>query len=201
MSIDAGAILRAAISFAVANASDIVNVYHLVMTGEDDVSNAQAVLDCKDYIINIMNQISALYPDALTVNDVQVWSLNFTTFEWESIGSTGSIWTGSQGTVEYLPAQVGPLFRANTTNAKSKGRKYLPPVTEAAVSEGILTAATLSTLGDALAEYIDSYVSGARTYTPGVWSPTDTVFYAFSGPAVVGSLPGTQRRRKEGVGA
>lgn len=201
MSIDAGAILRAVGKFTTERASDIYNVYHLVMTGESNVAESQVVLDCRDYVLQIMNNVTALYTPQTVMDEVEVWSLNFTSMEWESIGSLAGAWQGSGVDTSELPAQVAPLMRANTTNAKSKGRKYMPPPNEAAATDGVLTVGALAALGNAAVDWIDTYASGARSYTPGVWSPTDIVFYAFNGVAIVSQLFGTQRRRKEGVGS
>ena len=176
-------------------------MYHLKYVAVAPADEADAILDGRDYVLGIMTEIVSLYSIDTEFTEVQVSVRNFTLNQWDNLGTLGGVWVGNEASGISLPPGNCAFMRADSTNARSKGRKYLPPPSEADITDGLLTAAALALLANAATEYVSNHIAGARTWAPGVWSVGGAAFWSFSGTAQVSNMLAYQRRRKAGVGS
>lgn len=80
------------------------------------------------------------------------------------------------------PAAVAGFVQAETTNAKSRGRKYLPFMSELDIDFGLFDATAVAKLAGFLVDYfLDVTVDTSATMAPGVLSRPDATFYKFTG--------------------
>jgi hypothetical protein len=103
---------------------------------------------------------------------------------------------------QVMPAGVAAMVQAYTNIPTSRGKKYLPYISEATVDEGYLNAGALTSLALFLLEYLLVLEFGlADSWRPGVLSRTLEEFVAFDGSGSVTDVPAYQRRRKPNVGS
>jgi hypothetical protein len=90
-----------------------------------------------------------------------------------------------------------------TVDPDVSGKKFLPGLTEAANSDGLLINATVLAMLAFAEDWSTPFVgseSGAD-WTPGIWSPTETALFQENENYSATAIPAYQRRRKRGVGA
>jgi hypothetical protein len=101
---------------------------------------------------------------------------------------------------ELLPLQTCAYLVGRTTKPRSRGRKWLPSFGEDQAGSGALVQQALSDLADAGAQYINTLdIGGGNSLVPGVASVRWGIFLPFTG-CLVGTIVGTQRRRRQGYG-
>jgi len=182
-------------------AGDIVNTYHLVMTG------AVAEVSDTDWGVGIHEYLGELYVttdviDAMStlVTDNTVRSFNVTDgspmTEFDLLGDFDGLGTG-----ESLPTGVAALIVGRTAVSRRTFRKYLPPFTVAQLDDGRWATGTMAILQN----YCDAIVLPFETSLG--WSVRayagSSLLTGFS-PVVTASArlnPAYQRRRKAGVGS
>lgn len=201
MAIDSGDVLRAAAYFSTDGGSQAVNVYHYVMTGESGVDEEQVLLDLRDDIVLVMNELSGIYSEDVILDEVEAWVLEVPSLEWSNIGSAPTIWHGTSTNNQTLPQMAAMLARVSTSNPKSQARKYFPAPNEVSQDDGRLGTGALEKLANAAVQWVTGYVSGPRTYVPGVWSVVDETFYTLGDNPIVTNLLAQQGRRKYGIGS
>lgn len=200
MSIPDGSTLRVSLHFSSPNASDIVNVYHLFTDSVGDVSETNLLSDLQGWASNMMTNLSGIYDQAVTLDEIEVWVWNSALSRWDSVGSTTSTWAGTSTTSEALPSAVAPLVTADTVDAHAKGRKYLPPPVEVQVTDGILENTAVNALLNFLTDYASTYVGTYTELIPGIWQIASQAFKLFTGTGTATNVLAYQRRRKDGVG-
>lgn len=117
-------------------------------------------------------------------------------------------WTfaGSNVGTDDLPAQICAEVLAYTKDSGRFGRKYLGPMVESEVTDGVWSAAMQAALSGFAGIYIQQFVGGVtgNTYTAGVARKVGAayVFQAFAGAlgTQVITYARTQRRRTPGYG-
>jgi hypothetical protein len=201
MALSDNSIIRVAAKFLLANASEIVNVYHFVMDSVGDVDEADVLDDVLSLVEGLMANVTGQYSTTMSLDEVEVWVRNVAADRWDLVGAIDGTWAGSVATSEIMPAAVSPLVVADTVDAHSRGRKYLPPLNEAGVLSLLLTSAALTAFGNFLDDYGSTYVGTYAEWIPGVWQVVAKAFAAFTGSGKVTTQPAYQRRRKAGVGS
>lgn len=167
---------------------------------DNDVAN-----QVEEYVENILAQIagiisSGLVCDLSEVNEM-VW--NAVDNVWETyrligIYTPGTTFTGSG---DALPRQTAATMTGNTGRPKTRGRKFFPGWVESSNVDGVVQSAQLTALAGALAQYLaDETISAGNDLLVGVGSEVTGQFHEFTDGSA-NSIFGTQRRRKQGVGA
>jgi hypothetical protein len=100
-----------------------------------------------------------------------------------------------------MPFQTSPLVKFLTSIARSQGRKYLPPITEAFYEgSGFISSAALTAIAAYAAELLTDRVVSGSTLKMGNYNIPLDRFAAWAG-AVIDDILKTQRRRVQGVGS
>lgn len=202
MAISEGTILRIVLNLLWDDGNIMQNVFNAVLTtagtsdDEDDVADDMA--EWMDEIMaNVVNRLS----NELTAGEVTCYEYDAVDDDWDEFGSALATFVPA-GTDVPLPHGVAALVRANSTDPDIQGKKYIGGLDESASQSGGWTSAVLTTLVALTVDWVTPFVgtTTAATFTPGVWSPTETVFKAFGATSFVNSIPAYQRRRKQGVG-
>lgn len=102
-------------------------------------------------------------------------------------------------TGEQLPNQVAAVLVAPTNILKVRGRKFIAGLSVSAMNGGRWSSGVMAILADMLATYINTYAGPYNDIYPGLWSTKSNTFFPFTS-GYVDSVPGSQRRRKIGVG-
>lgn len=179
------------------------NVFNATISGGGGPWDEADVLDdCEDWLDNMYLNIVADVVDVVDGTQLQVYKYDAVGVDWDEVGTQA--WTWNPTSIgEQMARGVAALVSARTTDADVSGRKYIGGLSEAQLVLGLWNA-TIAVDGLALAaDWITAFVgatSGA-TFTPGVWSPTNSAIYDFIDSIAITLIPAYQRRRKRGVGA
>lgn len=201
MTVPDGSTIRVAAHFTSLAASDVVNIYHFFTDSVGDVSVANLLTDLQDLLDDLMTNVEGSYPTSTTLDEIEAWIWNDTLDRWDFLGSTTSTWAGTVSTTEVLPAANAPMVMADTVDAHSRGRKYLPPILEIKLSSGLIQSGVITELLNFLGDYTATYVGTYLELNPGVWQVANQAFKLFTGTGVVENVMAYQRRRKSGVGS
>lgn len=118
--------------------------------------------------------------------------------EWVDYGNGDVSYDGAV-TTDCLPPACAAVLLGKVKGWRGFGRKFLSGIGEANQSKGTLANDFLVILTIAAAYYIQAVGSGGTSLVPGIFSK-DSVFRPFI-TGIVDTLVGSQRRRKQGVGA
>ena len=202
MSITSGEILRVVASFLWTDGNVAQNVFNVVPTGGGSPWDDQDVVDdCQDWLDDMFANLSGDMSSELAGNEVIVYKYDAIDDDWDEVGSQAWTLTCTQG-LDQLPRGVAGLVRLWTTDPDVQGKKYIPGLTEGAVTDGLIVSAIVTKLLDFAADWYLPFVgatSGA-TFTPGIWSVVGTVFKAAVNHIAASAIPAYQRRRKRNVG-
>ena len=103
---------------------------------------------------------------------------------------------------EVASAGVAGYLQAESERIKSLGKKYVPFITESAITDGQFTVASVAVLAQLFGVYIDPLVlTVVGTLVPGVLSRVTESFQEFTGTGYTTDIPAYQRRRKPNVGS
>lgn len=202
MAVTEGTILRVVASLLFADDVVMQNVFHLVLTqivGDNDAEDV--VADMVEYIEGVYANMNSGIDSSVQATDVKVYEYDSGDDDFDEVGT--DVWTdGFAGSGETLPHGVAGVINLYTLDPDTQGRKFFGGLIIDYISEGGWDSSSLTMFGNTGADIVAQFTSGSTSnvYTPGVWSPTHTVFRAFSGSYSVPGAPGYQRRRKPGVG-
>lgn len=202
MTVVSGDILRVVASMVWSDANINQNVFNAILTGggspwddQDIVDDAEAWLDTM--YANITTHCS----DELAGAEVIAYKWDVPGQDWDEVSSQAWTWTPTS-TTDQLPRGVAALVRLWTEDPDVQGKKYLPGLTEGALTDGLWGGGNLV---DFLAFAADWYapftggVSGA-TWTPGIWSVVASILVPAVDHIAASAIPAYQRRRKRNVG-
>jgi len=201
MTVQIGDIVRAVVSYSAPNSSVAQSVFYFELTGGTESDQ------------NVHDAISA----ALVAN----WLA-----EWDNVGSTlaeaflieTDIINGD-GTVDrdlssdeisvfgtvvgqLLASATSAYLQADSERGKSKGKKYIPFLTEVALADSKWVAGTMTVIAAMLVDYLNPIaVAGPAILLPGVLSRVTQTFQQFLGTGYTVDIPAYQRRRKINVGS
>jgi len=200
MALSDGTTIRVAAHFNVPNASDVVNVYHFYLDSAGDVENSDALDDLLDAVEYMMTPLLTNYAESISLDEIKVWERNDILDRWDYVGAIDGTWAGTVSGAQPLPPGTAPLVTADTVDAHSRGRKYLPPPTEAVVANGVMSTGGLANMLAYLGRLVAVFTTANGDWIPGVYSVVDETFKMFTGTGVVNNVLAYQRRRKPGVG-
>lgn len=178
------------------------NVYNCKVSGGAGPYDDQDVADdMEDWLDNMYLNITANSSDQIDGNEVIIYKFDVVGDDWDEVSSQGWTWDPSSA-AEQLPRGVAALVRLWTTNPDVQGKKYLPGRTESNIDDGLFGGADLTTFLALAADWYTPFVGAASgaTFTPGVWSVADTLFYAAVNHIAANAIAAYQRRRKRNVG-
>ena len=176
------------------DASETRNVFYAESEDGDD----HAALAMQGYVARFVNAILAYVTPTINFYGVDVWKY-IANEVWELVAETGLNLTGGAGS-DSLPHQIAGVILGLTANGKSKGKKFIPGLTEAGSIGGVVQNALLAALATTATAYITDYLEtmNGATMHPVVHRKGKTDL-DFTG-AKVDHFFGSQRRRKQGVG-
>lgn len=202
MSITVGDILKVVAILNWVDGDVMQNVFNSVIGGTGGpFTDGDIVDDAEDWVGTMFANLVAGITNDLDGSEVRVYLYDAIDDDWDEVGSTS--WTFNPTDAgEYLPRGVASLINCKTTDPDVNGKKYIGGQTEVAQDDGLWGSGHLTNLGLFADDWTDTFTgatSGA-SWVPGVWSPTNTNFYAMSGTYIIPTIPAYQRRRKRGVG-
>lgn len=202
MAITDGTILRAVVSMLWTDGNIMQNVYNAVVTGGGAPWDpADIVQDAVSWAEDLYFNITGASSNAMDGSQVQVYEYDSIDDDWDEVGTSAFVWNPT-ATSDQLPRGVAALINLKTSDPDVSGKKYIGGLIEDDSNQGLWNAAVLADILSLAVDWYASFVgtdSGA-TWTPGVWSPTHTVFKTALPSVVIPAIPAYQRRRKRGVG-
>lgn len=206
MAILAGAILRTSVNFTLGDATLFQNVYHHQRVGPGLLlTNAQHVAALLAWATAMYGEINTQVSDDVTETLSTVDRVEFVAGQWtvtESIGTFTITWAPIGAGATAMPNAVSPFVTFRTGRPKTVGRKFLFPLIEGAFTSGLLHSGTLTDIIAYADDALNNVVVDAPLdlLVPGVPRTGVDEWQEFT-VAVVTDNPGTQRRRRLGVGA
>jgi hypothetical protein len=186
-------------------ASVAQNVWHLLMksgAGADSDDILPAVLTQQQVAFaNIAAELNNGF--SVTLHELRLWDAVAKRFDGVD-SQTASVMIGTSAT-DYEPHGVAALGRILTAGARRQGRSFIPGMTDAQVSNGVLSAGMEASLASYLATFdTDISVTGGLfgwcTFNIDVLSPIfETTSLAIQ-TVIANSLPSYLGKRKPGVG-
>ena len=202
MSIQVGDILKIVATIAWLDGNLAQNVFAAVITGSGGPYDEGDILaDALTWVGTMYANLTTSMSDECDGSQVQVYIYDSVDDDWDEVGTDA--WTfNPSDSAHQLPRGVAALINCGTTDPDVQGKKYLPGLGEASADDGLWGSSVLGVIGDFADDWLTAFVGGTSgaDWQPGVWSPTNTNFFAADGTAVIPAIPAYQRRRKRGVG-
>lgn len=202
MTVTVGDILKVVAVMQWDNGNIAQNVFSvLIGGGSGPFANLDVVDDMEDWLDDMYANVAIRMHENMDGSELRVYVYDSVDDDYDEIGS--GVWSFLPGnTGDELPLGVAALINAKTTNADVNGKKYLPGMVQTNVVDGLWEGTTLAALVLFGVDWTTAFVgaTSAAEFTPGVWSPTRTLFFPFSGTEIIPTIPAYQRRRKQGVG-
>lgn len=202
MSLQIGDILKVVATIAWLDGNLAQNVFGAVLTGTGGpYTDGDILTDALVWVAAMYGNMTTSMSDECDGSQVQVYVYDPIDDDWDEVGT--NTWTfNPTDTGHQLPRGVAALINAGTTDPDVQGKKYLPALGEDSLDNGLWGASVLAVIADFSDDWLSPFTGGTSgaTWTPGIWSPTHTNFYASDGTAIIPSIPAYQRRRKRGVG-
>lgn len=202
MSITVGDILRVVAVLNWTDGNIMQNVFNATIAGSGGpFTDSDIVADAIAWINPMYVNLTAAVSENVDGSEVRVYLYDAVDDDWDEVGSTLWAWNPS-ATTDEIPRGVAALLNAKTTDPDVNGKKYFGGLTEPSATDGLWTAGVLSDLADWGSDWVGTFTGGTSgaSWVPGIWSPTGTNFFAFSGTVIIPTIPAYQRRRKRGVG-
>lgn len=199
MSVSAGDIFRVAVKYSLPDLVTAYNVLGLYCTA-GSCTDAELLTAVDSWLTTAYAYLQSSLSDAIDIDEARVSKMLWVATEWvvqEIIGTVYPTFT-STDTQDMLPHAVAAVVTMPTIVPRRKGKIFVPGMTD--------SDADASTLASGMVTALGNFASGIQTVllpgTANLWyyilCNDGTVRNAIS--ATVGSLSGTQRRRKPGVG-
>lgn len=202
MALSTGDIVRIVATMLWTDGNVMQNVYNAVLTG------AGGPWDDADIIDDALDWVGLMYAELLTVisdtvdgSEVQGYVYDPVDDDWDEFETDNWTFNPTNATGE-LPRGAAALLNAKTTDPDVSGKKYIGGLAEGTLALGLWGGATVADLVDYGGEWVIPFVgvvSGAD-WTPGIWSPSRSVFLPSNLVVQIPTIPAYQRRRKRGVG-
>lgn len=178
------------------------NVYNCMVSGGGGPYADQDVADdMEDWLDNMYANMTGDTSDELDGNQVFVYKWDAVGADWDEVTSNTWTWNPSQAS-DQLPRGVAALVRLWTVDPDVQGKKYIPGLCEGDIADGLIGAAIITNLLAFAADWYTPFVGAASgaTFTPGVWSVLNSLFYAGVNHVAANAIASYQRRRKRDVG-
>lgn len=202
MSITVGDILKVVAVMQWLDGDIAQNVFSVVVGGTGGpFDELDVVDDLEDWLDDMYANMTSLGADEIDGSELRVYIYDSIDDDYDEVGS--GVWAWNPTSADHqLPRGVAALINAKTINPDVNGKKYLPGMVETSSDDGLWNTAMMTALVLFAVDWTTTFVGAASgaTFVPGVWSPTRTTFFAFSGTEIIPTIPAYQRRRKRGVG-
>lgn len=178
------------------------NVYNCIVSGGVGPYDDQDVADdMEDWLDNMYANITDFASDELDGNEVIIYKYDGVDDDWDEVSSQAWTWDPTNP-ADQLPRAVAALVRLWTTDPDVQGKKYLPGATEGTVEDGLFGVLNLAKFLALAADWYTPFVGAASgaTFTPGIWSVVEKLFFAAVNHLAASAIPAYQRRRKRNVG-
>lgn len=202
MTINNGDILQAVVDFVSAGGLHEQNKFSFLAqlaSGQSEAVVALAIASALEALYDNLNaDVSTVWNDP----EVYIDKVEWVTDHWEvteNVAET-ALDTSFNNATEPSPLHAPAYFVGRTARPRSRGRKWMPSFCEDRMGSGALIGAAITDLTAAAADYIDTIdMGGGNSLVPGVPSTVTGTFLPFVG-AIVGTIVGSQRRRRQGYG-
>lgn len=195
-------IIQAAVRFAIAGASDIINVHHMKVTDAGAGDEDDSIDAFQDSIQTALVYLEDMYSTGMTVVETLYHArVQGLSQPWIPIGIRSGGWAGTMVTDETCPPGVAPLVAFGAYDGLRGARKYLPPPVEGAVSLGVMNSTNTARMLGYAAWLVQPISFGGVTGVPVVIRTATGMTIALTGDITVNAELGYQRRRKPSVGS
>jgi hypothetical protein len=186
------------------NEVDAVNVWDWMrIDATEPAPDSSDIIDAlATALVAIYGEIQPNLSDLVTVVAATNYQMGYESGRWVVQELLGVEAIGVQGgdTNQMLPHGVAGLLTFPTTTSKTRGRKFIPGLSEVACEDGVWLSACLTNLLDMADLYMDDVIyDSVYVMRPVLLSTKGNVLnynaYSASG------TPAYQRRRKPGVGS
>lgn len=202
MEVNVGDILRIVAVLSWLDGDLAMNVFNAKIDGGTGPFDGEDVLsDMSSWMLDVFDSFTAQMSDEINGAEVRVYVYDTVGEDWDEV-AVGPFGFNPSAADDQLPRGVALLVNCRTSDPDVNGKKYIPALTEAAVTDGLFTAGEIARAATYGADWLTDFTGGTSgaEYDPGVWSPTNSAFYSASGTIIIPSIPAYQRRRKQGVG-
>jgi hypothetical protein len=205
MSVDNGDILRGVVEMNYGGGEVAQNVYHWKANLTASWNNAAALGAMTTHIETMYGQLVNQIADTVTMGTLNVYKV-----VWDSVEGQWVVdeWIGEAvpdvtflATDDALPNQNAATISANTMRPKSRGRKFIPGLTDLSAVGSDIISGVLPHLVDFATDWLSDIVLGFDgELVSGIVRTAFEEFLPFT-LATVNSVMGSMRTRKPGVGA
>lgn len=174
---------------------EILNVYHFISS--DPVFDADVLDDLAQFMDDVYDTIDGVLVDNLSFVDLSITNETDGT----DIGVVGwpALTVGAVG-ADMAPTGIAGLVTLPTAFLGTRGRKFIPGISESNITDSVIIGAMVAFLQD----YGDLLIApflGATSGEPWQYVVVDKDGFArVPTEAIVANIPAYQRRRKVGVG-
>lgn len=195
-----GDILRAVLTFQLADGGLMQNIFTLIVTQTvlDNWIDALSGVEewykdmYEDYLPNMPNEVSSVFSE-IQLRDVGAG-------EWNTVAQrTFTDLIGSDG-FDQIPSTTCPTVVAFPELPRHWGFKNLPPVSESFTLDGILVPSVLADLLFFAAFYVEGRDGVTFSFDSGVYSLATETFRVFTDSIKLTDVIGTRVTRKTGRG-
>lgn len=180
------------------SAADILNVYHLALTGPSSLADADALDDLIEAFEALALLVKAVVATAIAFDKIR--AINVTQDEDLGVASFVTT-TGGEETGNLAPEQIATGLTLYTGRLASFGRKFLPPPgINGVTTSGRPTSTHLTNAALVGAFLLEEFVATNGDWRFGIVSTLDGAFLPIQ-EAGVSTTFVTQRRRRGGVGS
>jgi hypothetical protein len=202
MALSTNDILRIVVSLAFPDSVIAQNIFYVLFENDGTSADDQDVLDdLEDYIEACYGDLQGAMSSQTDISDGKVYVYDSSGGDFDEVGTILPAFTAS-GNADMSPHGVAALVHGYTTDPDVIARKYYGGIQDTSVTDSDISAGVLTNLLLAAADWVTPFTGSATGsgFVPGVWSPTQTAFFAFNDNIVVNGQVAYQRRRKPGVG-
>lgn len=202
MALQANDILKVVVSLAFPESVVAQNIFWTLFEADGSSVDDDDVLDdMEEWIEALYTRIIAKVSDEIEMDDLKVYVYDSGDDDFDEVGDR-ALEVNFNQTTDFLPLGVAVLQRANTVNPDVQGRKYWGGLCEAHNLQGRLEASAVADFVLAGSDWIAPFTGTATGsgFIPGVYSLTQSQFYAFGPDLLTNLVLSYQRRRKPGVG-
>ena len=205
MAISTGDILRVAARLLWNNSSDIVNVFHMLVSDDNSNTLENLIDDVLEAITDVYSNFDQYIPDNVTFADVNIQNVtqdeSYGSFSWDTL-------TAGAGVADPISPGLSCFVYMPTFTPDVQGRKWFGPFQEDTLTDGLwvtaLTSAVTTALQGMVAGFTGTNLTDLDYRIPHyVEDGVELVTPQFLeiNQAVVSSNPGYQRRRRPGAGS
>jgi hypothetical protein len=205
MTVGTGTHIEAIVEYTLDDGTIAQNGFTFKAEFAADQTDAAVTSSIESWVEAAYNNLSTYLPDTMSFNLSVVNQLTWQEADqiWKKTREIGEITPTitRSATLDELPNQVSAVVTYTTERPKTRGRTFLPPFTEPAQDQGNLVSAALADVVDFVGDAIsDKTISAGNILRRVVIREAVNASYdILSG--IAASILGTQRRRRQGVGA